>query len=87
MRKHGKVYCKHPVCAICGQTLLTNEMVEEQQKMADENEEVAVAERCHSRQYFKCCPVCSQTICGRGNMVKHMKECQKDYGYKPFACE
>jgi len=87
MRRHGKVYCIHPVCTICGQTLLTDEMVEEQRVMEDEKEEGAVTTKCRTRRYLKCCPVCSKTICGRGNMLKHMKECHKDYGYKPFACE
>jgi len=87
MRRHGKVYCIHPLCTICGQTLLTDEMVEEQQIMDNEKEEGAVTAKCRTRQYMKCCPVCSQTIHGRGNVLKHMKECHKDYGYKPFACE
>ena len=81
------MYCMHPVCTVCGETLLTDEMVEEQRIMEDEKEEVAVAAKCRTRQYMKCCPVCSQTIRGRGNMLKHMKEYHKDFGYKPFACE
>jgi len=86
MRRHGKVYCKHPLCSFCGQTLLTDEMVEENRVTEYEKEEEVVTAGSHIRQYLKCCLVCSQTIHGRENMLKHMKECHKEYSNKP-ACE
>jgi KRAB domain-containing zinc finger protein len=85
MRRHGRVYCKHPLCTICGHTLLPDEVVEENRVTEYDEEEVVVAGRNHIRQYFKSCPVCSQTICGRENMLNHMREYHKDY--KPFTCQ
>jgi citrate lyase synthetase len=52
--------------------LLTDEMVEENPVIEYEKEEVVVAAGSHIKQYLKCCPVCSQTIHGRENMLKHM---------------
>ncbi|XP_021921710.1 zinc finger protein 431-like [Zootermopsis nevadensis] len=85
--KHRKVTCKLPICIVCNKVLPSDKTLEEHRTKEHTEEEVAVAAKCHRKWYFKCCPVCSEIICGKGNMLKHMKEYHKDYTYTPFACE
>jgi uncharacterized Zn-finger protein len=88
MRRHRKVNCNQPICIVCNETFLTDEMVEEHRTKEHAQEEVALAARSYNRQqYFKNCPLCAQTVSGIRNMLKHMKEYHSDYNYKPFACE
>ncbi|PNF22789.1 hypothetical protein B7P43_G02525 [Cryptotermes secundus] len=87
-KRHRKISCKKPVCIVCGETFLTDEMVEEHRTKEHTEDEVAFAAKGYSRQkYFKSCPVCAKSIYSVRDMLKHMKEHHSDYDYKPFACE
>jgi len=86
-KRHRKLNCKQPICIVCNETFLTDDMVEEHRTKEHSEEEVAVAAKHYRERYLKCCPVCSQAISGKGNMLKHVKEYHRDYSYKPFACE
>jgi hypothetical protein len=66
---------------------MTDDMVEEHKMMECENDEVTTAARSHYRQCLKCYPVYSQAMCGRGNMLKDLKGCDRYYSYKPLTCE
>jgi len=86
MRRHRKAYCKKPICIVCNETFLSDEMVHEHQIKEHTNEEVAVAANCYRRQQHFKCLICSQSIYGKQCLLKHMKR-HVVYSYKPFACE
>jgi uncharacterized Zn-finger protein len=86
MKRHRRMYCERPVCIVCNETFLNDEMLQEHHTKEHTDEELAVAADCYSRQQHFKCPVCSQSIYGKEHAAKHM-ECHGDYSYKPFACE
>lgn len=86
MKRHRKAHCKKPICIVCNDTFLSDEMVHEHQIKDHTDEEVAVAANCYRRQQHFKCLICSQSVYGKQCLLKHMK-CHIDYSYKPFACE
>jgi uncharacterized Zn-finger protein len=87
MRSHRKLYCKQPICIVCSETFLTDEMVKEHRSKEHTQDEITLAAKSYNRQQCCKCPLCTQPITGINNMLRHMKECHSDYSYKPFACE
>jgi DNA-directed RNA polymerase subunit RPC12/RpoP len=85
--KHLKTSCNLPVCIVCNEIFPTDVILEEHRAREHTEEEIAVAAESYRKWNFKCCPVCSEVISGRGNMLKHIKESHKDYAYTPFSCE
>jgi uncharacterized Zn-finger protein len=85
--KHRKETCNLPICIVCNEIFPTDKILEEHRTREHSEEEVALAAKSHRKLYFKCCPVCSEAVYGKGNMLKHMKEHHKHYNYTPFACE
>ncbi|PNF22788.1 hypothetical protein B7P43_G02525 [Cryptotermes secundus] len=87
MRSHRRIYCKQPICIVCNETFLTDEMVREHRSKEHTQGEITLAAKIYSRQQRCKCPLCAQGVTGINNMVKHMKECHSGYNYEPFGCE
>jgi hypothetical protein len=87
MRRHHRLYCKQPICIVCNETFLTDEMVKEHRSKEHTQEEITRAAEIYNRQQCCKCPLCSKSVTGINNMLKHMRECHSGYDYEPFGCE
>jgi KRAB domain-containing zinc finger protein len=86
MNRHRKMYCKKPICIVCTETFLSDEMLHEHQIMEHADEEVAVAANYYRRRQHCKCRICSQSMYSKWCLLKHM-QCHEDYSYKSLACE
>jgi len=85
MKRHRKVVCKKPICIVCNEIFLNDEMVHEHRIKEHTDEEAAVGANCYRRQQHFKCLICFQSIYGKQCLLKHMK-CHV-HSSKPVACE